>query len=153
MNKCSICGEEFDIEFEGYDIDDQYFCEHCQIDHIYTCPVCECGELEDRRGDIGSMLIVDSCGDDVGVPDGIYEIVKHPYYGGPIIGSLQIFPYAVRRMGDLLTGDKRIDTDGYPCGHVCRHCNAEVRRRAILFQKLSPNQRLKQTPNSGAAQA
>ena len=130
---CDVCGEKFDIEREGIGIDDEFFCEDCRLENTFNCPVCGEYELEDRRGDIGSVLIVNDS-EEAGLSDGIYEIIKHPYYGAPIIGAGEIFEWAIRRLGDLPTGKNRIDTDGYACGHVCRYCDPMVKRRAILFR-------------------
>ena len=33
--------------------------------------------------------------------------------------------------------DNEMDMGGYPCAHVCRDCDADVKRRAILFQKFT----------------
>ena len=134
---CDVCGEKFDIEQEGIDIDDEFFCGNCQGERTFNCLVCGEYELEDRRGDIGSVLIVNDS-EEARLLDGIYEIVKHPYYGGPIIGDMEIFECAIRRLGDLPTGKNSIDTDGYACGHICRYCDPVVKRRTILFRKFGP---------------
>ena len=125
MRQCSICGEEFDIDFEGCSIDDQTFCGDCECEHVFRCAICEEFELEDNRGNIGTILIVKD--DDVGVPVGTYEIMKHPYYGGSIIGPGEVFPNALKRLGGLPEGEIEIETYGFPCVHLCRYCDEKVK--------------------------
>ena len=133
MEICSECGKEFDFDYEGDEAEGQYFCDECRHEYLFTCPICEGSELEDHRGMLGAALIVNEAVGDV-VP-GIYEIVRWPYYGGAIGGATEIFSWAVKRLGDL--PPEAIDTAGFPCGHVCRYCDEQVKRRAILFRKYT----------------
>ena len=131
--ECEVCGEKLDIQSEGIDIDEEFVCEECRGEYTYICSCCEEHELESRKGNIGSVLIVND--DECGLQPGIYEIIEHPYYGGSIIGPGEIFQGAVHRLGDLPT--EELDTFGYPCGHVCRYCDPIVKRRAILFRQFN----------------
>ena len=136
--KCTACDEEFDIEYEGVDIDDEYYCDHCRHENVFNCPECGDYELEKHRGDIGTVLIVKNLEDeDAGVPDGIYEIKRWPYYGGSMLGLGHIFDFSVKRIGEIQKGMDDAFMDGYACAHVCRHCSEVVKRRAILFRRFS----------------
>ena len=129
MRQCSICKEKFDIDYGGRSIDDQFFCEDCECYHTFKCAICENSELEDNRENIGTVLIVKE--EDVGVPIGTYEIIKHPYYGGSVIGPGEVFPNALKRLGGLPEGEIEIETYGFPCVHLCRYCDAEIKSGSI----------------------
>lgn len=122
--ECDGCEEMFDIEVEGFDYNEEYYCSHCEWEHTYLCVKCECQDMEDRKGEIGSLLMVGSTEETINLTSGVYEITSHPYYGGPLIGGMEIFANAVKRIGDL-PGD--LNFDGYSCGHLCRWCDAVVK--------------------------
>lgn len=139
---CDRCGEEFDIAQEGYGVDCFVYCENCAFEELFRCALCEGMELEARKGGIGTTLIVNPEPDDdpVGVPRGIYRIIRHPYYWSFMIGRAEIEPNAVKRLGGIGAREKHLDLQGYPCGHLCRYCDPKVQRRTILFRTFNLNQ-------------
>lgn len=136
MVTCSECEEQFDIYLEGFDIDGINLCEHCRFEFTFTCALCDEWELGDNRGRIGSALLVKiGEGDpDIRVTDGVYRITQLPYIGAFLIGDAWIETSSVKRLGDL-PDCYSFDFDGYPCAYLCRHCDADVQRKAILFRK------------------
>jgi len=132
--ECSICHEPFDIEYEGVDIDDKYCCEDCRWEYTWPCQLCGNSELEDKKGDIGTMLIVNEAIE--GASPGIYEITEHPYYCQGLCSGGWIFRSAIKWVGPVPTGENKIETYDYPCGHVCRWCDDKVKRRAILSRRF-----------------
>lgn len=128
MVKCDICDEIFDIEQEGFDVDGEIYCSRCEWEYTYTCAVCEETDLRSLQGNLGTALIVDNRDDPINIPDGLYQIIKHPYYGGPLLGETNIFPESVRRIGDVPVD---VAMDEYPVGHVCRWCGPRVISLAV----------------------
>jgi len=119
MVECDTCGELFDIGQEGYDQDDEVYCSNCEWEHTYDCAICEDRDLESQQGNIGTVLIIDGKDEPINIPDGTYQIIRHPYYGGPLLGAMEIFPESVRRIGPVPAD---VYLDGYPVGHVCGYC-------------------------------
>lgn len=127
--ECDCCEENFDIEQEGIDIDDEYYCDGCVGEYTYVCSLCEGLELLDKQGRLGSVLLVDDKDDEINLPNGIYQIIDRSYYTCDLFGDGEIFDDSVRRIGDL-PADK-FSLFGYPCGHVCRWCDPEVIGMAV----------------------
>ncbi len=78
--------------------------------------------------------------DGVGVPRGIYRIIRHPYYGGPLIGrGGKVFRNAVELVTPHLND---CDPAPYPLGHLCRECAERIGRFrpprvAVTFGRLT----------------
>lgn len=122
--KCSWCGERCEdgpMRGKGADA----ICYDCWRDHC-TFDCCQCCEIEDdeHQDEIGCLLVVKD--KMAGVTVGLYEIVDHPYYGGPIIGSGYLFPESLKRIGRSPAG---CDTGQFPVGHLCRECTHKARKR------------------------
>lgn len=121
---CDGCGETFDIESEGWDADGLFYCSYCESEYTYQCAKCQESELLEVQGDIGTLLFVDDSDEDEDLPPkGTYQIIHHPYYGGPILGSCNVYEDALRWIGVV---PMNIDLGGYPAGHACRGCEPEI---------------------------
>jgi len=126
--ECSVCGEKFDVECEGIEIDDDCFCPDCAIDETFFCPVCGDSELEENKDSIGSVMIVNDARE-AGIARGVWEIIEHPYWLGSCLGMDRFFKSALKYLGPLRK-DQEIDTNGHACGHVCRYCNPKIKNMA-----------------------
>jgi hypothetical protein len=76
-------------------------------------------------------LVVEMCAATGLLENGVYEVIRHPYYGGAMGGPSEVFSWAVRWIGPS-PGD--ICTSGFPVEHLCRYCDKQVRRWAILHR-------------------
>jgi hypothetical protein len=99
-------------------------CDDCYNDEYeFTCSKCENYANISDRDTIGNLLIVvDS--EEAKMPAGVYEIVKHPYWGGDMF-SMWLYPTALK----LLSSDTfglSIENMNYPVGHVCPECKQEI---------------------------
>jgi hypothetical protein len=118
--KCRNCGERFDPEYVGGWVPDLGdCCDNCYLDNTFEC--CACHERDSETSQ-RQMLVISgnvrflSAGR---AKHGIYRVIKCPYYGGPIIGECHLYDESLEYLMALPPG---IDTDDYPCGHLCRQC-------------------------------
>ncbi len=133
MVRCDECGEQFDIDSEGCWVDDSQYCDYCEDELTFICPICEDHCLEADRGNIGSTMIILDPGEVTGVSDGIYEIVDNPYYRISILGEgFEFFENAINRLGDVPEDVVKHFYGFYPVGHICEACGEDLKRRAIL---------------------
>jgi len=113
---------------------DTFWCEACD-DHLkrddgQTCARCRdelhvhagrtlfvaTGEIElDEDGNAAEDI-------EHGLVPGCYRILKFPYYADGMIEG-HVIKHALERVADLPDG---LDTDGYPCGHLCDGCSAKI---------------------------
>lgn len=137
--KCAECGEKFDPDQGGGPGEDpgDELCDNCYYDATFEC--CACGE-RDYESQQRKMLVVAETGvrflSGKSVPRGIYQVLQCPYYGGPMIGEGYLFDESLKRFSPL---PPDIDTNGYPCGHLCRACQkvAEEDAGKRLTEKVS----------------
>ncbi|MFA7662913.1 MAG: hypothetical protein WCX88_03275 [Patescibacteria group bacterium] len=121
--KCRRCGERFDPDCEGAYVDGiGDCCDGCYKDETFEC--CACGERD--ASDIARRTMLVVAGDvrflcAGKAKPGLYRIVACPYYGGPLIGGGYLFDEALEFLAPLPPG---LNLDGYPCGHLCRECQA-----------------------------
>jgi hypothetical protein len=129
---CTDCEDVLDAEdpYQYVDVDGQPVCEECHDDREFECCRCLNYDYDEYQHDIGCLLILANddenllrfqCGDPV--QSGVYRIIKHPYYGGPLIGKGYLFGRSIERLGD---SPADCDPDPYPCGHLCRECKSKT---------------------------
>ena len=86
------------------------------------------------------MLIVNSS-KEARIARGVWEIINHPYYYGSCLGTDGFFKDALRYLGPLRKS-KEVDTEGYPCGHVCRYCDREIKVKATANWRVGNVEKL-----------
>ncbi len=123
--KCRNCGDRFDPDSVGGYVDGiGECCDACYTDETFEC--CACGERDASDIAQRTMLIVAGnvrflSGDKA--KRGVYRITECPYYGGPLIGGGYLFDESLEYLAPLPPGLSVYD---YPCGHLCRNCQAVV---------------------------
>jgi len=119
---CNCCGCELDGEEQEsprLDADGDPICDGCyQERYEFTC--CWCEELEhiDHQH---KLLVVDNA-EEAGMPRGVYEIVRKPYYADGMIEG-HLYEDALKRIADVPDGLK---IEWYPCGHLCKRCQGKI---------------------------
>jgi hypothetical protein len=123
--ECATCGNELDegeVESPYVDEDGNPICDYCYDDTTFTCGCCEERESLNSRGRIGG-LFVSTDETATGIPDGIYEVVEHPFYADGMI-EMHLYKDAVRKLSDDTRG---IVTDPYPMAFLCEECAKKIR--------------------------
>jgi hypothetical protein len=123
---CTTCGtrlydeHEITCARENAAYDDELVCDvcACERDHFLCCRCQECGEQADQHT---YVVVVDPEAAGVALP-GLYRVEHLPYYWGGWIGGGALWPQAMTWLG-LLEG---METEGYPCGHLCADCQCIV---------------------------
>ena len=114
---------------------DDCFCESYEP-WEFRCVLCENLEHIAYRDRIGDLFVVaGECTDQWGhvMQRGIYRILEHPYYGGPLLSKHYVFSGAMSYL-DELPAD--VNTDGWPAGHCCRECAQRYCDSAIGTEAL-----------------
>ena len=139
--KCSECGHALKGDGEEGEAPlyrtgdtgtpDDVLCDDCydKAGLEFECCLCCDWEHEAYQDRLGDLFIVAEpvpldAWPEKNVEPGTYEIVKHPYYGGPLIGEGYFFDGTLRRVGDL---PSQVYMNGYPTGHCCRDCKVEAK--------------------------
>jgi len=136
---CRSCGIKFDYQIGGELIESrhgeyEYYCEACYHDVAWTCPICNEYVHDDFQGDIGTLFILRSDGE-VKQDDGVYEVIKHPYYYDSFLGGGSLIPSAIRRLGDIPDDIAECMPGLYPVEHICPACSETLKRRVLLKRK------------------
>ena len=137
--ECTRCGEELndeEIESPRKDYDDEPICDQCYDDcYSFVCCLCEEHEDLDEQGELGNLLVVATDGDPIGIPDGIYEVVSHPYYWDSMIDG-GIYDNSLKRLSIRIKRD--LYMCGYPIAHMCDFCSNKTKKKAteILLKKF-----------------
>lgn len=124
MKKCSYCKDAIPREQHAdpyTDDNGDAVCDSCYYDY-FTFSCVRCCNLEEKKfeGAIGELFAVT---DASVAPTGIYRVLDWPFYGGPMIGRSWLFEEAVKRVRKTACG---CDTNGYPCGFICRECRGAL---------------------------
>jgi hypothetical protein len=122
---CNECGtrihdDEVEAARDAAEYCDELLCESClcERDH-FTCSACrECGEKSDQHA---YVVVRDAEAAGVRLP-GLYRVTQLPYYTQGLIGGGWLLPRAVTWLGFLET----VDTDDFPCGHLCAICQQRI---------------------------
>jgi hypothetical protein len=128
--ECRWCGNalsEEEADSPRRDDDNDPICDECwHNEYEFTC--CWCQNYENVAHQ--DYLVISEPTPAMGLGPGygplnmgVYKIVDSPYFGGPLIGLGYLFANALEFVADLPDG---IDTNGYPCGHLCRECYAKL---------------------------
>jgi hypothetical protein len=133
--ECRWCGKNLDweeAENPRRDGDGDPICDNCWHDYYeFTC--CWCQNYDEIQHQ-NYLAIVEPTRSEYGVLGiGIYKIIDAPYFGGPLIGQGYLFADSLEFAAKLPDG---IDTNGYPCGHLCRECQCKITATAKT-QKVS----------------
>jgi hypothetical protein len=142
---CTRCGEKLNDDeiinpYLDWNCDDGVLCDECYHEHYeFTCCLCqEYGDVADQH----NMIVVFE--GDYGVPLGVYA-TDGCYYTQGLIGSSWLHPRSLRRLDEV---PAKADGDGYPCGHLCEHCQRKfiVHREWGNLERYSNIERNKHAP-------
>lgn len=135
---CDGCGKKFNFEDEGDVVETaggyKNYCDICCDDYIWVCPICDDNIHIDFHGCIGSTIVVNDVGNDIDQPDGIYEILRHPYWRSDYLTS-SLINHSLKRIGDIPQAIRGYLESGYPVEHICQTCGIDVKRSAILKRR------------------
>jgi len=132
---CSTCGtdipdDEVEAARDAAEYADELLCDRCLCDrdHFPCCACRECGELRDQHA---YVVVVDAEAAGVRLP-GLYRVTHLPYAMQGWISRGWLRPSAVTWLGFLDAVDA-VDTDGYPCGHLCVRCQQRLLAALDLY--------------------
>jgi len=118
---CEWCGSSFGDFATESEVDGM--CYDCYRDKFeFDC--CRCQESE--HVDHQHIFVVVFDEDEAGVPGGIYEVVRHPYFTQGLIGGGWLHEWAVRKIRGPVDFQ---EPGGYPVGHLCRKCTKALKLR------------------------
>lgn len=136
MKTCSWCGDELEegeAEPSSTDREGNPVCYDCYMDRFsFTCTNCENSEHINKQGAIGSLFVAND-EDELGIPNGIYEVMERPFYADGAI-EMYLYKYAVRYLCPNVSG---IDPAPYPMGFICETCGNEIRAAAYQTEGVN----------------
>ena len=118
MTVCEYCNCEIPEDEEPL------ICESCWDNEHYMCALCYDEGLEAQQGAIGNLLVVVDA-EEAGLPEGLYEIISHPYWYSDYF-SADFCTDALRYIGPI-PDNVSVDTENCPVGHLCTQCSMKLK--------------------------
>jgi predicted amidophosphoribosyltransferase len=124
---CRACGAELDDEerADPRTRDDPWvLCDRC-YEEEYEFDCCWCQESDHRDYQHAYVVVFDPNEAGLDFP-GIYRVERTPYYSQPWVGLGTLHAWALTWVAHV-PPDAASD---YPCAHLCRGCQARVRKES-----------------------
>jgi hypothetical protein len=118
---CTSCGEELDQAERDAPLGGEHeaaLCDECYREfYEFTCCWCEDDDDDDYQHVL--LVVFDAYEACIALP-GVYRIDAMPYFSQPLIGHGRLWDNQLTWLGYL----PGCHSDGLPCGHLCRRCQA-----------------------------
>jgi hypothetical protein len=113
---CDRLGDSWSENFEYVESKKMRLCESCYgAEKAFKCCKCENHDCHEAPGRLA--VLTEPEGE---MERGLYQITSWPFYAdGMVTGFL--FESAFQRLGEV---PDDVDTEGYPMGFLCNHCEA-----------------------------